>query len=93
MPALSGLTIVATAGSATPIGDQTVNAPVTIKAMEDNTGLIYLGNDGDGSVADDSGFQLAAGEQITFRFVGNLASIIINASVDGEGITWLILNA
>jgi hypothetical protein len=93
MPAVSGLSIVATAGVATPLGDQIINAPLTVKAMQTNTGLIYLGHDGAGSVADDSGFQLSAGDQITFRFIGNLASVLLDASVDGEGVTWLILNA
>lgn len=93
MPALSGQTTVANAGTALALGDQVINAAVTVKALKANTGVIYIGNDGSGDVADDSGFQLEAGEQITFDFAGNLSSILIDAEVNGEGVTWIILNA
>lgn len=90
--ALSGKKTVTTAGAAEALGSQVVNAPVTIKALLANTGTIYVGNDGAGDVASTNGFELAAGDQITYEFVGNLASIWIDSSVNGEGVSFSILN-
>ena len=47
----SGQTTVTTHGTEVALGSDKVNAPVMVKALAGNTGLIYLGNDGAGAVA------------------------------------------
>jgi hypothetical protein len=43
--ALSGINTVATAGTAEALGSQQVAAPLLVKALTTNTGLMYVGND------------------------------------------------
>lgn len=92
MPAKSGQTTVTTAGSEVPLGAVQVNGPLAVRALASNSGVIYLGNDGNHQVSSTSGFQLSAGDTIIFDFVGNLASILVDASVNGEGVCWLCLD-
>jgi hypothetical protein len=95
--ALSGQKTITTAGAAEALGSEPVNGSLTVKALAANTGLIFIGNDGVGNdgagdVASDTGFQLAAGEQITFEFTGNLANLRLDAAVNGEGVCWIMLS-
>ena len=90
--ALSGQKAVTTAGTAEALGSQQINGPLMVKALPANTGSIYVGNDGAGDVSSANGLVLAAGDVIIFDWVGNLGSIIIDSSVDGEGVAWLCLN-
>lgn len=92
MSALSGQTIVATAGTAVPLGTQHIHAPLMVKALASNSGLIYLGNNGNSTVDASSGLVLAAGESVLFRWVGCLASLFVDASADGQGVAWLALD-
>jgi len=39
-----------------------------------------------------SGMRPAAGDPVVFNFVGNLASIWVDAAVNGEGVAWLMLD-
>lgn len=80
----SGKDTVTTAGT----HEQMANVPcrgVSIKALSTNTGMIYLGPDG---VAAATGYQLAAGESIDIA-IDNVNRIYIDASVSGEGVTYL----
>ena len=90
--ALSGRTVVTTAGTEVVLGATQINACLMVKALDTNTGKIYIGNDGGGIVSSTTGLVLLAGEVAIFNFVGSLASIIIDSSVNGEGVTWLILD-
>lgn len=90
--ALSGVKTVTTAGTAVALGTAFANAAVMVKALTTNTGLIYIGNDGAGDVASSNGLPLSAGQEVVFEFVGNLANIIVDSAVNGEGVAWLILN-
>lgn len=92
MSNICGQKTVTTAGSAEPLApSRQINAPLMVKALHANTGLVYIGQvDGDVSSAD--GLPLAAGEAAIFENVGNLAEIWLDADVDGEGAAWLILN-
>jgi len=92
MPAISSQVTVTTAGSAVALGSQTINGPIMVKALTDNTGYIYIGNDGSNDVSDNNGLHLAADDVVVLDFVGNLASIYIDCEVDGEGVAWLALN-
>ena len=90
--AISGQTIVAAAGTAVALGSEVVNAPLLVKALESNTGVVAVGNDGSGDVTLSNGLRLAAGEAVTFRFVSSLASLLVDAAVNGEGVTWILLS-
>ena len=93
MPALSGQKTVATAGTALALGSQVINVPIMIKALDTNTGIVAVGNDGAGDVTVSNGMRLEAGDVIIFEFVGDLANIIVDVAVNGEGVAWLVLNA
>ncbi len=89
--ALSGQTTVTTAGTEVALGSQAVNAALMVKALPANTGLMYVGNNGSGVVGSSSGMPLAAGESVIFDLVSNLANIMLDSTVNGEGVAWLIL--
>lgn len=81
-----GLKTVTTAG--TQVALATANqlfAGVHIKAEDTNTGYIYVG---DSDVASTNGFQLAAGEAV-FIEVNQIATIWIDSSVNGDGVTYV----
>lgn len=91
--ALSGQTVVTTPGTAVQLGSQVIDAPLLVKALDTNTGVVALGNDGSNDVSLTSGMRLLDGECIVFTFVGNLADIWLVSAVSGEGVSWLVLNA
>jgi co-chaperonin GroES (HSP10) len=91
--ALSGQKTVTTAGTAVALGTQAVNASLMVKALDTNTGVVAIGNDGSGDVTVSNGLRLEAGDSVIFEFVGHLASLLIDSAVNGEGVAWLILNA
>ena len=93
MAVLSGQKTVTTAGTAETLGSQVINAPIMIKALDTNTGIAAVGNDGAGDVTVSNGMRLDAGDVIIMEFVGNLASIMVDSAVNGEGVAWLVLNA
>jgi len=90
--ALSGQTTVTTAGTSVALGDQPVNAALQVKALDTNTGVVAIGSDGAGDVTVSNGLRLEAGESVVFEFVGQLASLFLDSAVDGEGVSWLVLN-
>jgi len=92
MAALSGQKTVTAAGTEVVLGTIQVNAPVMVKALDTNTGKIYIGNNGDGTVSSMTGLVLLAGESAVFEWVGNLSTIMVDSSVNGEGVAWLALN-
>ena len=70
-----------------------INAPLMVKALDTNTGKVYIGNDGAGDVASDTGLVLLANEAVLFNWIGSMASVMLDVSVDGEGVAWLMLDA
>lgn len=88
MAAISGQKTVTTAGTAVALGTERIAGTLIVKALATNTGDIYIGNDGTGDVDEDTGFVLDAGEDIAFLYVGDLSSIMIDSSVNGEGVSW-----
>lgn len=89
---LSGQKTVTTAGTAEALGSQDINGPLMVKALDTNTGVASVGNDGDGDVTVSNGMRLEAGDVIIFEWVGNLATLIVDVAVNGEGVAWLMLN-
>jgi hypothetical protein len=90
--ALSGQKTVTTAGTELALGTQQIAGPILVKALTTNTGLVYVGNVGDGTVSSSTGYPLAAGDQIIFDHVANLANIMVDSAVNGEGVAWLVLD-
>ena len=82
---LNGKKTVAVAGTAEALVGSTTAKSVTIKALIANTGVIYVGNSG---VLSTNGFALAAGDTISLD-IANLATVFVNSSVNGEGVTYL----
>jgi hypothetical protein len=93
MAAISGQKTVTSAGSAVALGAGSINAPLLVKALDTNTGVVAIGNDGAGDVTLSNGLRLSAGESVVFEFLGDLASLMLDAAVNGEGVCWLVLNA
>ncbi len=92
MSAISGQKTVATAGTAVALGSQPVNGPLIVKALDTNTDIVAIGNDGAGDVTVDNGMRLAAGEIMIFDNVSNLSAIYVDSAVDGEGVAWIQLS-
>ena len=88
MSVKSGQKTVTTAGTAEALGSGPVNSPLMVKALESNTGYIYLGNDGADDVDSTNGMILAAGDAVIFAHASNLSSLILDAEIDGEGVSW-----
>lgn len=81
-----GRKTVTTAGTEVALASsQAILLGVTVKALAANTGVIYVGAN---PVTSSTGFELAAGESV-FIGVANLATVYIDASVNGEGVTWV----
>lgn len=89
--AMSGQKTVTTAGTAVQLGTQRISGALMVKALLANTGNIFIGNDGAGDVTSANGMELDAGEVIIFSYVGSLETIWIDSSVNGEGVSWLML--
>lgn len=69
-------------------------AAASIKAHPDNAGVIWIGNDGNDTVASGTGFPLSAGESAVVIFdSGNLNVLYTVANVGGDQICWLIADA
>jgi hypothetical protein len=90
--ALSGQKTVAAHGTAEALGSAAINGPLIIKALDTNTDVVAIGNDGAGDVTVSNGLRLLAGDVIVMDFTGNLGSLMIDSAVNGEGVSWLALN-
>ena len=93
MAAISGKKTVAAAGTAECLGTGKCTGDLMIKALIANTGYVYVGNDGAGDVASTNGQELSAGEFIVMENLAQLNHIFLDVSVNGEGVSWLILKA
>ena len=93
MAALSGQKTVTTAGTAVALGSQPINGPLMVKALDTNTGVIAIGNDGAATpdVTVSNGLRLEAGDSVIFDFVSDLANLMLDSAVNGEGLSWLVL--
>jgi hypothetical protein len=92
MTSLSGQKTVTTAGTAVQLGTARIEAPLMVKALDTNTGIVALGSDGANDVTVSNGLRLDAGDVVVFDFVGSLANLWLDSAVNGEGVSWIILN-
>lgn len=85
---LHGVTNVTTAGTRVVLAASTACQSVTIKAKSTNTGTIYVGSS---TVSSTNGMALLSGDVVSFD-IANLNTVNIDASVSGEGVTYLAVN-
>jgi len=90
--AQSGQKTVTTAGTELALGTVDIQAPLMVKALTTNTGLVYVGEQA-GVVSSSTGMPLAAGDVIIFEWVENIKTILVDSAVNGEGVAWLALRA
>jgi len=90
MAVYSGQKTVTTAGTALPLGSQSINAPLAIKALDTNTDVVAIGNVSE-DVTVSNGLRLSPGELIIMQYIGNLANLFIDSAVNGEGVSWIVL--
>jgi hypothetical protein len=89
MMAQSGQTTVANAGTEVRLAADQPCEYVYVKAKLGNTGTIYIGNHGDDTVSSTTGFELAAGDEVLLK-TKNLNQWLVDSSVNGEGVTWIL---
>ena len=80
-------TTVTTAGTRVQLANHACLS-VTVKARSNNTGLIYVG---DVTVTSSNGFELSAGESVSF-VIDNTNRLYIDSSVNGEGTSSICVN-
>lgn len=89
---ISGQKTVITAGTEVQLGTLRIDGALLVKALDTNTGVVALGNDGANAVSLSTGLRLAAGDVAVFEWVGSLADIWLDSAVNGEGVSWMKLN-
>jgi hypothetical protein len=77
---------VAASGVAAVLGTAVINDTAVIKALKTNTGVVYIGNDGNDTVTETDGFPLEAGAEIVFSNLGTLADLYYVGTVRGDRI-------
>lgn len=82
---LNGKTTVATAGTRVVLAASTACKSVTVKALGTNSGIIYVGSS---TVTSANGHELYPGDSTSLD-ISNLTTINIDASVSGEGVSYL----
>lgn len=86
--AITGQVTVETAGTAVQGPDVALENGVIIKALSGNSGLGYVGNDGDDDVTSGNGFELSAGDQVPVM-VSNLNELYFDVASNGDKFCWL----
>jgi len=87
--AISGQITVTTAGTAVQ-GPNTYGLFVAIKALANNAGLVYVGNDAAGDVTSANGFELAPSEGVVVE--KSLRALWFDAATSGDKLSWLVLD-
>lgn len=83
---LSGVITVTTAGTAVQ-ATKVSGKRFVFKALAANSGVIYIGNDGEMDVASSNGFPLAAGEAVEVTYP--LGVYWVDASANGDKVAWV----
>lgn len=87
MAAISGQITVTTAGTAVQ-GTASIGAgKFMIRALADNAGLVYVGNDGAGDVTASNGYELSPGDAIPFT--GDLTDLWFDSAENGDALSWI----
>ena len=86
--AICGQITVTTAGTEVQGSNVALTNGVWIKALAGNTGVVYVGNDGNGAVSSSTGFQLDKGDVILIQ-VSNLNELWFDAATNNDKFCWL----
>ncbi len=81
----NGKKLTVTAGTRVTLSTTQAIKSVVVTALSTNTGIIYVGN---ATVASTNGLQLIAGQSVGMD-IADLATVNIDSSVSGEGVTYL----
>jgi hypothetical protein len=84
---MAGQITITTAGTAV-VGTDVPGYGFFIRALEGNTGLVYVGNDGAGDVTASNGFELGTGDSIYIE-VPNLNYLYFDAATNGDKVCWV----
>jgi hypothetical protein len=87
--ASSGQITVTTAGTAVQ-GPATSGISVAVKALANNAGLVYIGNDGSADVTSANGFELAPGEGVVVN--KSLKAFWFDSATNGDKLCWVDLD-
>lgn len=85
MALITGVITVATAGTAVA-GPSVAGHTFVYKALDSNTDLVFLGNDGSDDVDASTGFPLAPGEAVVLAVAPH--KLRFDVTVSGEKIAW-----
>jgi hypothetical protein len=88
MSAISSQVTLTTASVAYSLGSTTYNDIVIIKALPTNTGVVYIGNDGNDTVSSTTGFPLSAGDTVVLS-AGSLSKVYATSTVNGDKVAVL----
>ena len=88
--ALSGQITIATAGTAVQGPSSPRGREFILKAHPDNTGVVYVGNDGSGDVTASNGFALDAGDHIRVTVRRSLAELWFDTDNNNDKVTWFL---
>jgi hypothetical protein len=89
--AISGQKTIDVAGTAENLGSGRCSANLMIKALVTNTGLVFVGNSG-ADVTSANGQELDAGESLVLRNLARMEHIFLDAAINGDGVSWIMLN-
>lgn len=64
---------------------------IAIKAHPDNTDTIWIGNDGNDTLASTSGYPINPGEAIIINAEGNINTLYAVADVSDEKLCWIVI--
>lgn len=92
MSARSGQITVSTAGTAVQGPSAPTGRWFMIEAHPDNTGTVWVGNDGAGDVTSSNGFGLDAGDTVTLEVKRSLAELWFDADTNGHKFCWILVN-
>lgn len=87
----SGQTTVAVAGTAVQLMEDRVGLRhVVLRAHPDNTGVVFVGNDGSGDVTADNGLALAKADA-PIELVCRPDGIWCDAATGGDKVCWMVV--
>ena len=89
--AQSGQETVDGAGTAQRIAANQPGKVFVIRALPDNTGTVYVGNDGADDVSATTGFPLGTSDAFLVVELDNLNQLWVDAATNDDGVAWFVL--
>jgi hypothetical protein len=73
------------------LGHQVIQDALRLKSLASNAGLIWIGKHSDDTISSLTGFELAAGDELVFEWVDNLADVYVSKQVETDELCWIKL--